>query len=546
MKNDENVIFMTRSFWNEMSIPQNIVRGIFNFYLGKNNQLIESRTQAVVWLTKILDSIKEELIQWLKKTNSNQAIKDLYLILDKCFRFHLAQKEARKKLVVLNITHEDILNTFSENRNIALTVISSTNLWLENTLLFQHSLEDSTYDNASDADNALFVKLYLYGLVSKTISLLAMSKKFDEKELFYGINVTPQSNEPIEALRYHPIIYFNPALTGNQDAFDVTVEEYKNADNSPFGSGFQDLHNISFLMSLRTMSTFQAELLQNGKYAHVVISKEHFISLITHYTSGCVDSKCFFDAFVLTEENISPQLKSGDNIIWIMGANKYRHEIRPFICLSNNTIAISYAALEQAKHIWLSFFANGGMLYSNSSDKLTEASLNRNEELSKQLVNIIREKLRRHYNASIDEIDIQYDRIFGQKEYNYGDYDLVFFAPKTNELYLIEAKFFSDSLNNSGIINDYEKLFRENGYYDHCRKRCDLAISESDKLKKFLGVSKNIFVHFLFVSSKPLEIEFTDNDGIVSFPCLSIFDDYIKGNLISEDGTKTIRPTHLL
>ena len=164
MKNDENVIFMTRSFWDEMSIPQNIVRGIFNFYLGKNNQLIESRTQAVVWLTKILDSIKEELIQWLKKTNSNQAIKDLYLILDKCFRFHLAQKEARKKLVVLNITHEDILNTFSENRNIALTVISSTNLWLENTLLFQHSLEDSTYDNASGADNAYagYVSFYFW------------------------------------------------------------------------------------------------------------------------------------------------------------------------------------------------------------------------------------------------------------------------------------------------------------------------------------------------------------------------------------------------
>lgn len=373
-----------------------------------------------------------------------------------------------------------------------------------------------------------------------------MSKKFGAHELFYGISVNLQKNEPIEAIRYHPVIYFNPALTGNQDVFDVKVQDYMNADTLPFGRGFQDLHQISFLMSLRTMSTFQVELLKDGQYAHVVIDKEHFLSLITEYTSGIVDSEKFFDAFVLTKENISSQLQKGDDIIWKMGVNKYRHEIRPFVCLENNMVAISYAALDQAKNLWLSYFANGGMVYSNHKDQLTEAIFDRNEELSKQLVSIIRNKLRCHYTASVDEIDVKYDRIFGTKEYDYGDYDLIFYTPETKELFLIEAKFFSDSLNNSGIINDYEKLFRENGYYTHCRNRCDLAINEIDKLKKFLGVSEKITTHFLFISSKPLEIEFTDNDGIVSFPCLSIFDSYIKGDLISEDGSKTIRPTHVL
>lgn len=239
-------------------------------------------------------------------------------------------------------------------------------------------------------------------------------------------------------------------------------------------------------------------------------------------------------------------MKGEDTIIWMMGVNKYRHELRPFICLDNNTIAISYMALEQAKNIWLSYFANGGMIYTNVKDELTAAIEERNTELSKLLVGIIRDKLQTHYDATFNEIDVKYNRIFGDKDYDYGDYDLVFYTQERNELFLIEAKFFSDSLNNSGIINDYHRLFKENGYYTHCRKRCDLAIAEADKLKDFIGITGTVKTHFLFVSSKPLEIEFTDKDGIVSFPCLSILDDYLMGNLISEDGNDTIRPTYEL
>ena len=226
MPNGNDVIFMTRSFWDEMSIPKSIVQNSYNKFLGHENCLIDSRAQAIDWLTQILSVLKEELIQWLKKTDSNQVIKDLYLILDKCFRFHMAQKEARKQLVVLNITHEDILNVFSENRNIALTVINSVNLWLENSLIFQHSIDNIPLDDSSNINVDLLIKLYLYGLVSKNISLLAMSKKFGVHELFYGISVNLQNNEPIEAIRYHPVIYFNPALTGNQDVFDVKVQDY--------------------------------------------------------------------------------------------------------------------------------------------------------------------------------------------------------------------------------------------------------------------------------------------------------------------------------
>ena len=111
---------------------------------------------------------------------------------------------------------------------------------------------------------------------------------------------------------------------------------------------------------------------------------------------------------------------------------------------------------------------------------------------------------------------------------------------------MIEAKFFADSLNNSGIISDYEKMFRERGYYEHCRKRYDLVMAEPEKMKKFIGAEGNISTHFLFVSSKPLEIEFQDDDGIVSFPCLSIFDDYLEAKLLPDDGDIPVRPIHII
>ena len=184
------------------------------------------------------------------------------------------------------------------------------------------------------------------------------------------------------------------------------------------------------------------------------------------------------------------------------------------------------------------------MVYSNHTDSLTTAIDARNHQLSKMLVNILREKLRTHYEAGFDEIDVRYDRIVSKKSYDYGDYDLVFYAKEINELFLIEAKFFSDSFSNSGMITDHDKLFQKKGYYEHCRKRYDLVLSEPDKMKAFIGVNGTIKVHFLFVSSKPLEIEFIDKDNIVVFPCLSIFDDYLEGKLLPEEGDIPVRPVH--
>lgn len=309
-----------------------------------------------------------------------------------------------------------------------------------------------------------------------------------------------------------------------------------------------DTYGLDFIYSLRMMSTFQTEMLHGGKYALTVINKEDFIYEIERYSQGCVDSQKFFDAFALTSEKISTQKKKNEPIVWVMKTNKYRHELRPFVCLDNNRVYISYCAIEQAKHLWCSIFLNGGMCYSNAKDSLTSAIERKNEELSDRLVDILRTKLRSHYTPSIDEIDVKYDRIFGCKEIDYGDYDVVFYTPTTKELFLIEAKFFSDSLNSSGVVSDYEKLFKKNGYYDHCRARYDLVLGEKEKIKAFLNIpnGEEITAHFLFISSKPLEIEFQDNASIVTFLCLSIFDKYIEGKLLPEVGDKPVRPAHII
>ena len=456
------------------------------------------------------------------------------------------QKKARKKLTELRVNNGDIVETFERNRNMAISVIDAVNLWLENCLLYQDSIEKPYNCEAFDINYDLFIDLYIYGLVSKALSLISLSKKFGDKGLFYGIHITLNDEEPMEVLRYHPVIHFNTLLTGNQDVFNISLDEYKNSGISEFGLGFKAEYGIDFLLALRTLSTLQEGMLKGGEYAYTVIDKKDFIAWIDTYTDGKVDGNLFFDTFVLTKEKIQSQIKGNDTIVWIMNTNKFRHEIRPFVCLDNDRIAIAYAALEQAKHLWLSYFGNGGMIYSNSEDQLTVAIEKRNKELSEKLVNILREKLREHYEADFDEVDVQYDRIFGEKTYNYGDYDLVFYSKEINELFLIEAKFFSDSLSNSGIVTDYEKLFKKKGYYEHCRKRYDLVLSEPEKIKSFIGAGNSIKVHFLFVSSKPLEIEFVDADGIVCFPCLSIFDDYLEGKLLPEVGDDPIRPTHAI
>lgn len=540
-----NHIFMTRTFWLEMKVPNTLVQNTYKKYFGEEPRIIEDSAEAITYLSQIVGSLQNNFVARLQFDNPKNVVKDLYKILDEVWRFYFRQKEERHELGKLR-TNSDIEDTFATNRNMARNVIDAINLWLENCVLYQDTLCVSYDSKSFDMNNELFVELCIYGSASRALSLISMSRKFGEKELFYGVSVNIHNDEPLEILKYHPITYFDHLLTGNQNAIPMTKQDLENAAESDFGKAFESEYGIDFLYALRTFSTLESELLQGGKYAFTVVPKDYLVSWINDYTDGLVDGSRFIDCFALTKDKVKQHIRKQDPIIWVMGSNKYRHEIRPMICFDDDYIAVSYTALEQAKHLWVSIFSNGGMAYSSSKDKLTNAIEKRNEELSDKLVEILREKLRNHYSPGFDEIDVQYYRIFGEREYNYGDFDLVFYAPDVKELFLIEAKFFSDSLNNSGVISDHEKMFKEKGYYEHCRKRYDLVLSEPQKVKDFIGVTEDIKVHCLFVSSKPLEIEFQDEDGIVTFPCLSIFDDYLEGKLLPEVGDIPVRPVHII
>lgn len=538
--------FGTRIIWKELKVPSKIVESKFIDFFGTEEYEIDNRADSIKLLKKILDDLQRRFCNWIDTEKTQLVIKDLYKVLDESHHIYMREKKARTMMQEQNIAESSVSEVLEKNRNIARNIIDATNIWIENSVLLQHAGEEVIHDQSFELNCELVVDLYIYGLVSQAMSLLSLSKKFGEKELFYGLRITPYDDIPAEVIKEQPIIYFNTLIAGNQNILSPTPLTPE-TNNTDFGIGFKKTYGDEVLLFLATMHHFQQEVLYGGKVGLTIISKSQFVQIIEQATNPSVKAKFIIDNFTLTRERVKSQLKNNDPIIWVMGANKVRHELNPFICLDNDRVMISYCALEQSIQLWVSMIGNGGMCYSNVKDELTVAIEKRNKELSDILVDKLREKLRNHYDADFDEIDVKYHRIYGTRQINYGDFDLIFYSKKSNELFLIEAKFFSDSLTSSGMVTDYEKLFVSDGYYDRCRRRYDLVLKEPEKLKTFVGIEGDVNIHFLFVSSKPLDIELQDEDGVVTFLCLSNFDRYIEGKFLDiYDESVIVRPTTII
>ncbi|MDD3888947.1 MAG: hypothetical protein PHR65_03385 [Syntrophomonadaceae bacterium] len=541
MNNDDLYVFSTRIIWLELNVPMYLVHQKFRGYFGDTNQNL-SKQPAKALLSDIVSKIQFKMLRRFKDNDTRIVLVNLFKILDEVQHFYIRQRKSREKLIELNVSNEPITETFEKNRNIARNIIDSVNIWIENCTLHENLCDSYEQNNKFELDYDLLLDIYIYGLTSQALSLLSLSKIKSIGE-YTGVAITPQSDIPAEILREHPIVYFNTLLTGNQNIL-TPVAINSEADSTKFGIAFKRTFNIEFLYFIAVITYFQKFILHDGKYGLTEIDKQQFISEISYSTKPAIEPQSIIDSFTLTKDIVSSQLRKEDPIIWVMGTNKKRFELCPFILLDNDRVFISYCALEQAKQLWVSFFSNGGMCYTNTEDDLTVAISERNTELSNELIHILREKLRSHYRPSFDEVDVDYSRIYEQREINYGDYDIVFYSAESKELFLIEAKFMSDSLTNSGLISDYDKMFGSGKYYSHCRRRYDLVLAEPELLKSFVGATGEIYVHLLFVSSKPLEIEFQDEDGVVNFLCLSIFDKYLEGKLINDDDDGVMRPTH--
>lgn len=539
------MFFQTRPFWRCMGVSDEKFKNRFEEFFGQSEIEITECDNAIKLLLNVVSTIQERILYRLKNENSYDMLMKLYYIFDEVHSFYLKEKESRVKLSELNIDKPNVIDTFIENRDIIRNIIDACNIWIENAILYQHNVDTmaEAKDRGFSMDIDLLLDLYLYGFASQGVSLLTLSKNTGQ-ELFYGLKITPKRNTPAEILKYHPIIFFNTAIAGNQN---ILVEKplTPDANDTSFGKGFLKTYGVEFLLFLAVIKSFQDDVLRGDDKSLTVISREYFIYLVENYTNPKVDGNAFYESFVLTKAKVKQQLRKNEDVIWVMGTNKERHELRPFIGLEDGNVLISYGATEQAKQLWVSYFSNGGMCYTNKSDHLSNAMNSRNQELSDILVDKIREMLNNVYTPKIDEKDVKYQRIFGERDINYGDFDVVYYSEQSKELFLIEAKYFSDSLNSSGLVTDYKKLFEKDGYYDHCRRRYDLVMSEPDKIKSFIGVNEDISVHLIFLSSKPIELELQDNDKIVTFLSLGIFEKYIAGKLINEDNS-IARPIHII
>lgn len=544
------IMFQNRSFWDRMRVPRSKLRKRYENFFGKAIRKVEDRNEAMYILINITSTIQDEMVTRLKLENTYGVLLKLYFIFDEVHSVYLKEKEVRLKLVETNVDSEVVGDVFENNKNIERNIIDACNIWIENCVLYQHDLDVKKLNVQKEfvMDHSLIIDLYLYGFASRAISLLMLSKTISEENTFYGLEIFQGKDVAAEVLKYHPYVYFNTAIVGNQNILvdkPLTAE----ANNTEFGKGFYAENKIQFLLFLAAISNFHRYQLRGDDKSLTVISKGEFIASVESYTNHKIeDGEAFYESFVLTKDKIKKHLRKSEEIIWRIGTNKYRHELRPFVGLDDGNVLIAYGALEQAKQLWVSYSSNGGMCYTNpnKSDFLTKGMEKRNKELSDILVDRAREILNKYYNPKVDYKDVEYYRIFGECDINYGDFDIVYYDEHEKELFLIESKYFSDSLNSSGLVTDYTKMFEKDGYYDHCRRRYDLVLSQPNKMKKFIGADDEISVHMLFLSSKPIEMEFQDKDRVITCLSLGIFDKYVSGKLINGETDEVMRSVTIL
>ena len=543
---DGSMFFGTRDFWIEAGVNQ---LPIFIKYLGHEEQIIETISDAISFVKFVLDNLSDKLMKQIKATNTDLMLRKLFVLYEDTYAFYCKDRKTRTALANINSDFSDI--TLENNRNITLTLLDSLSIMIENCVLFQNDEKSVDYENidiesADDLfDSDLLVEIYLYGLMSQYHTLLNLSRN-PKKNYTYcsGITITPNDKVSVEGIVYHPLIYTSIMLAGNQNALSPKDEKayYAELNTTPIGQGFQSMYGIGFLEMIAAFHVLEKSC-QVGKAT--IVSIDELKKYITRHTRG-INSEKLIEHFSITKTKLQQYISQKEPYIFRVGCNQYRLDIRPIVLLSNGMAYISSAALSKATNIWASYALNGGKPYvgvdMGHGDAVIDGFGKREIELGDQLVDLLYEKLEKHYpDAKFKEKDVKYDRIFGRKQDNYGDYDIVYYAE--DELFLIESKYFSDSPTANLAIGDYNKIFKDGRYYEHCRARYDLVELEPERMKSFINATGNIKVHYLFVSSKPLEIEFQDEDKIVTFLSVANFDRYIDGKLEYEDGS-VLRPTH--
>ena len=83
-RRNTNIFYISRPFWAEMNIPEDLVLGMYHEYFGKEDLTIHSRKDAISFISPVLSRVQQELLDWLKTTNSNLVLKSLYFLISAC------------------------------------------------------------------------------------------------------------------------------------------------------------------------------------------------------------------------------------------------------------------------------------------------------------------------------------------------------------------------------------------------------------------------------------------------------------------------------
>lgn len=539
---------ITRDFW---SMAGTDPAQIYKRYLGNEKAEINTIEDSIVYLKKVIDVLTIKFQELIKLNNSDFLLRKLIALFNVTYEIYIRDRHTREALVENNWNSPT--DTYEENRNITLSILDGLNLIVENCIVSQNNAEikcgdmgNKCFDELVDVE--LLTNVYLYSLASQYYTLLNVSKRSKNYKYCSGIILSPSDNIPIEGIIHHPVVYTNTMLSGNVDSILPSDEKnyLRQADSTDIGKGFKQLNGIEFTEAMKCMYSCKENLCKKDKrLAKVITLKELRESLLKWYPDINIDG--FIEAFVLDEKMLKEYITETEPFIYKMGCNKYRLEIRPIIKLNNDMVYMSYALLDRAMNLWYSYLVNGGRPYTGiepgHGDSLIDGCSQREKELGDVTVGVLVSMLEKYCPTDkFKGIDVDYDKIFKKRTENYGDFDIIYYF--NDELYLIESKYFSDSYTGNTIIGDYNKLFaQKNNYYKHCRGRYDLVLAEPDAIKKYIGASGDVNVHFLFVSSKPLEVEFQDADGVVTFLCIANFEKYLQGKLLSEDGT-VLKPTY--
>lgn len=180
-------MFQTRPFWRCMRVPTSKLENRFEFFFGERNLEINDYENAKNLLMNIVTTIQNEMVNRIQNANSYDMFMKLYYIFDEVHAFYLGEKEARVKLLELNINNSSVLSTFEENRNIVRNIIDACNIWIENCILYQHDIDTMSQarDRGFSMDIDLMIDMDTMTIVGVDMTLFYRSQKMSRGLLVY-------------------------------------------------------------------------------------------------------------------------------------------------------------------------------------------------------------------------------------------------------------------------------------------------------------------------------------------------------------------------